>query len=65
MSDFFYKVFISILISSNVLYLAEVNSQTQSRDCFSSLFSNSSSKARVLYRLAVYVNIILIMHQIT
>ena len=38
---FFHKVFISLLISSSVLYL-EINSQTQPDDCLSSL-----GKARV------------------
>ena len=41
MSYFFYKVFISLLVSSSVLYLAGVKAE---RDCPSSLFLNSSSK---------------------
>ena len=65
MNEFFYKVFISLLISSSALYLAEVNSQTQPRDCVSSLFLKSSSKARMLYRLAINVYMLLTMHQIT
>ena len=55
MNEFFNKVFISLLISSSALYLAEVNSETQaqSRDCASSLFLNFSSKTRMLYSLTV------------
>ena len=53
MNEFFYKIFLSLLVSSSALYLAEVNSQTQSRDCTFSLFLNFSSKTRMLYSLTV------------
>ena len=41
MKEFFYKVIISLLISSSALYLAEINSQAQPNDCdrFSLLIS--------------------------